>query len=82
MPVSVKNSTTAAGADSGKKPVWVQAPLLFIQLHGRVSSQIIEKWRIVINFASTHVGLMCHYSDCGSKARRLNNANHKAHNLT
>ena len=27
MPVSVKNSTTGAGSDSGKKPVCVQAPL-------------------------------------------------------
>ena len=28
MPVRVKNSTTGAGSDSGKKPVCVQAPLL------------------------------------------------------
>lgn len=56
--------------------------LLFIHLHGRVSSQIIEPWRSVINLASYHVDLMCYYSEYGNETRRLINISHKPHNLT
>ena len=46
MPARVKNSTTGAGSDSGKKPVCVLAPLLNVILQSL--AEITKHFKILV----------------------------------